>query len=185
MRYTLINPFFTDKNLTADSDDELRAAKQLYGQLSKDFKNNLPKFYFTILGGDHVQHHFEVNEKMMGKEVDFCIKKAKTTIQGERAMMEVVRSKRSQDGGGLFSSSSSSSDSSSSSSDSLPKRIPSYIYPTREAYYMPYYFSTPTYGIDQVVKYNPTTNETKVEYQASYYPNFYPYNYQLLVLPGP
>jgi len=138
MKYTLVNPFITGSiNTMTEAKDEFTAAKELYSRVSKHFTNNLPKFYFSIIGEKNDLFHFQVNEKKLGKEVQFAIKKATMKKNGEKIIMSMVNKKSEQNGGNIFSKSDSSSDSDSTDSSSSPYKVPMYINPLRELLYYP------------------------------------------------
>jgi len=139
MKYSLVNPFITGSvQTTSEAKTEMAAAKELYSRVSKHFTNNLPRFYFTIANENNKLFHFEVNEKKLGKEVNYSIKQAKMKAAGEKKVLEVIKKKELQQGGKkvLDDSSSDSSDSSSSS----PYQVPLYVNPLRELLYIPTYY---------------------------------------------
>jgi hypothetical protein len=158
MKYTLVNPFVTGSiNTSIESNNPNEAAKALYTRVSKHFTNNLPRFFFSIIDEKNNLKHYEVNEKKLGKEVNFAIKSAKMKESGERKVLAVYEKLSNQEGGkkkkvvkddsSSDSSNESSSDSSSSSDnndfsssdDESPYVIPAYEHPLRKLLYTPEY----------------------------------------------
>lgn len=155
MKYTLVNPFVTGNlETTFESDSALVAAKALYSRVSTHFKNNVPRFFFSLMGDKNKLYHFEVNEKKIGKEVNFTIKEAKMKKSGEKVITKVVTKKMEQMGGKkhrkIIVEDSSSSDDSSSSS---PYQLPYYVNPLRELLYYPMDYVIEVYEPDVVYEY--------------------------------
>jgi hypothetical protein len=143
MKYTLANPFVTGSiNTSIDSDNHNDAAKTLYTRVSKHFTNNLPRFFFSIIDENNKLRHYQVNEKKLGKEVNFTIKTAEMKKSGEQKVLAIYNKLTSQEGGKkkvFDDKSSSSSESDSDSSSSSPYIIPAYEHPLRKLLYTPEY----------------------------------------------
>jgi hypothetical protein len=150
MKYTLVNPFVTGSiNTSIESNNANEAAKALYTRVSKHFTNNLPRFFFSIIDEKNNLKHYEVNEKKLGKEVNFAIKSAKMKESGEEKVLAVFNKLSNQDGGKKKkqedssddddSSSSSDDNGFSSSDDESPYVIPAYEHPLRKLLYTPEY----------------------------------------------
>jgi hypothetical protein len=144
MKYTLVNPFVTGSiNTSIESNNANDAAKMLYTRVSKHFTNNLPRFFFSTIDENNKLRHYEVNEKKLGKEVNFTIKTAKMKESGERKVLAVFNKLGNQSGGKKYkkeeSSSDSSSDEDSLEESSSPYVIPAYEHPLRKLLYTPEY----------------------------------------------
>ena len=146
--FSLVNPFITGSlDTTVEAKNEITAAKTLYMKVSKYFKNNLPRFYFTVMDDNSKLYHFEVNERKQGKEVNFTIKAASMKKDAETKIKNVVQRKQKEQSGGKddkfldmdHDDSESDSDSDSSSDSYSPRRVPLYIDPIREFLYNPSY----------------------------------------------
>lgn len=87
-QYKLVNPYIKGSFETKiDASNSLDAAKQFYKNLSENFNNNIPAFYFSIQkGGKGKFYHFEVKEKKVNDEVNYSIKAY--DIKGEKEALE-------------------------------------------------------------------------------------------------
>ncbi len=86
--YKLVNPYIKGEFQTKlDAKNSIEAAKTFYKNLSENFNNSVPRFYFTIQkGGKGKFYHFEVKEKKTNDSVDYNIKPFE--IKGEDAALE-------------------------------------------------------------------------------------------------
>lgn len=171
MKYSLVNPYITGSiETTSNAKDEFTAAREIYGRVSKHFKNNVPRFFFTLYGGDDKKmYHFLVSEKKLGKEVQYVIKEAKATNNGTKKLLELVNNKK-QSGGSAFDDSSSSDSGSSDSSSSSPYRVPTYVSPIREFLYMPMLYQVDVYADEYDVVYEVPLGSTFLPVvETSYY----------------
>jgi len=110
MRFRLINPYITGSlRTTAHAESEIHAAKKLYARMAQYFANNLPSFFFTLEDGNGKFHHFEVNERRSGEDVNYTIRGVSMTKKGEKRLHEIV----TQKGGNKHKDDESSSSSSS------------------------------------------------------------------------
>lgn len=155
MKYSLVNPYITGSlETSSNAKDEFTAAREIYGRISKHFKNNVPRFFFTLHGGEgDKMYHFQVSEKKLGKEVQYVIKEAKATNNGTKKLLDFVQSKKQNGGGAFDDSSSDSSSNSSSDSSSSPYRVPTYVSPIREFLYMPMLYQLDVYADEYDVYY--------------------------------
>ena len=63
--YDLVNPVLGGNiNTSFQSKTPLEAAQSAWLHISQYFLNNVPKFAFTLKGGDGKLHHYMVNEKV-------------------------------------------------------------------------------------------------------------------------
>jgi hypothetical protein len=160
--FSLVNPFITGSMTTkTEAKDELVAAKTLYLKLSKHFKNNVPRFNFSIKDDSDNLYHFEATERKAGKEVNFVIKPAKMTSANEKKMLKVVTKQMEEQEGGFGKKKKekflkhddeddddNDDDDDESSSDDFaysPRRVP-YYYD-----YITSWLYTPQYVIDAVI----------------------------------
>lgn len=145
--FSLVNPFITGSlNTSYESKSAMDAAKTLYMRVAKHFKNNVPKFNFTITDESDKLYHFNVSERKSGKEVNFTITPTEMSKKNEEVLKKVIKQKQEEKVGGKkdkfmkVEESDDDSSSSSSSSDSYsPRAIPLYVDPIREFLYTPYY----------------------------------------------
>ena len=76
MKFKLVNPQIQgnfQSNVDAPSAED--AAKKIWNKLSKYLTNNVPRFGFTMKGGNGTLHHFMVKENVQGNMVDYEIEK--------------------------------------------------------------------------------------------------------------
>lgn len=149
MRYKLVNPYITGTlRTTAHASSDIQAAKKLYSRMSQYFNNNLPSFFFSLQDSKGKFYHYEVNERVSGKDVNFTIRNVDMQKKGEGKIVEIMKQK-----GGKKDKDDSSS--SSSSSDS-PRRY--YLSPFADYMYLMGYYLVDDYVVDRV-----------------YFPTFVPY----------
>jgi hypothetical protein len=86
--YKLVNPYIKGEFETKlEAKNSIEAARVFYKNLSENFNNSVPRFYFTIQkGGKGKFYHFEVKEKKSEDAVDYNIKPFE--IKGEDAALE-------------------------------------------------------------------------------------------------
>jgi len=165
--FSLANPMITGSlETTVEAKNELEAAKTLYMRISKHFKNNLPIFYYSIVDDKENLHHFKVNERKSGKEVNFTISAAEMKNDVEKKVLNVYKKKIAEQAGGkdkfMFNDDKDKDDDSSSSSSSeyyySPRRVPLYVDPIREFLYNPSY----------IIK---VPNKVVVDYPYTYVPS--------------
>lgn len=85
-KFTLINPaIMGDINITSNAETELKAAKEIWDNISKYTNNNVPVFYFTLRGGGIISH-FSVkeNSKSNNNEVNYLIEKIHPNLDNQK-----------------------------------------------------------------------------------------------------
>ena len=126
MGYVLVNPNLKNSNFKSSSNKKSNAAKEIWSEFSKNIKNFIPEFYFTIQNeNDGSLSHFKVNESMENDQVKFNIKSYNSKKINDQSLKEIIN----QEGGKHRrkrhhkKDSSDSSDTSSSSSSSSSEEI--------------------------------------------------------------
>lgn len=102
MSYKLINPVIEGKfSSTFTGKTDLDAAEKAWSALSKYFSNNVPKFAFTMEGGNGTLYHYLVEENKDGHDVTYNISHlnlTKTKAQ-ETSLKKKLGALRRQHGG--------------------------------------------------------------------------------------
>lgn len=144
MRFQLVNPFITGTLRTSvHAPSDIKAAKKLYTRMSQYFSNNLPSFFFTLKDENGGLHHFEVNERKSGHDVNFTIRGVSMDKKGEKRLQEIVLQKGGQ------KKDDDSSSSSSSSSMKKSQKVRYYLSPFEEFIYYGHYYMIDGYAVQQ------------------------------------
>jgi len=173
-KYQLQNPYLKGNLVkTVKAENSIKAANQLYKNLSEHFNNSLPYFYFTIKKGSSKKgklYHFEVKElKNNNTEVDYEINEYKLGneehVENFYEKLNKFKSSFNKEGGSKKHSKkhkknkkdkkedSSDSDSSiTSGSSDYYKRVKSYLPVTQPIYY--WWYDPYLYNLDRL--YIPT-----------------------------
>jgi hypothetical protein len=151
MKFTLINPYTVGPaKTTVNAPTPIQGAKKLYGNISQYFTNNLPSWFFTIQDGKGKMHHFEINEKKSGKNVDFTIRAVGMKEEGESRLRDLVAQKggESRHHHHHKKTKDDESSSSSSSSDSFWSKRSRRYYPS---YFEDFLYLSLYYTVDNVL----------------------------------
>jgi hypothetical protein len=95
-KFTLINPAIIGNiNTTSDAATDVKAAKEIWDNISKHINNNVPLFLFTLRGGDSLSH-FSVKEsaKGGGNEIDFLIEKIYPNLDDQKEIKYANKASR-------------------------------------------------------------------------------------------
>lgn len=124
MKFQLLNPYLEGKKIVSNKKDVNLAAEEIWSDVSKQIKNFVPTFYFTVqeMSGGSL-HHIKVKETLDGDNVKYSLKflKDKKYHTNDKNLLKEIDSLKSMSGGKHHHKKydDSSSSSSSSSSDDL------------------------------------------------------------------
>jgi hypothetical protein len=124
MKFQLLNPYLEGKQIVSNKKDINLAAEEIWSDISKQIKNYVPTFYFTIQdmsggGKDGALHHVKVKETMENSNVKYSLKflTDKKYHANDSHLLKEVGSIKNMSGGKHHRRYDDSSSSSSSSSD--------------------------------------------------------------------
>jgi hypothetical protein len=130
MKFQLLNPYLEGKQIVSNKKDANLAAEEIWSDVSKQIKNYVPTFYFTIQDmSDKSLHHVKVKETLEDSNVKYSLKflKDKKYHAHDAHLLKEVGSLKKMSGGKhkhhKYDDSSSSSSSSSSSDDNFTYKL--------------------------------------------------------------
>ena len=98
--FELVNPFIQgNKKYFSNKTNPKEAASELYQNISNEFNNAIPNFYFTIKNKKNY-HHFKVNENKLGNTVEVSLNKIKVDEQKLNQFTENINKLMSEGIGG-------------------------------------------------------------------------------------
>jgi hypothetical protein len=101
MKFRLVNPLLKgDIETHFSGDSSLDAANKAYQNISQYFNNNVPRFYFTLEGGNKDLHHFYVNETRNGDNADYTIKEYEVKPKYEKELRKQIEKFEQEHKGG-------------------------------------------------------------------------------------
>ena len=93
-KYILVNPLLSGSAFTSDAKNAKMAANEIWGRLSKNFKNNLSRSAITLVDStDDSFHSFEINETNEGKKTSWTLQ----ALKMDKSMVSTFRERLHRD----------------------------------------------------------------------------------------